>query len=65
MIILSNHNKLGKELGKYFLDISKILIALTLISPIMKDVSFSFGAIFVVVILWGVGIYLTNKGAKE
>jgi hypothetical protein len=54
-----------KELGKYFLDISKILIALTLISPIMKDVSFSFGAILVVVVLWGVGIYLTNKGAKE
>ena len=54
-----------KEIGKYFLDISKILIALTLISPIMKDANFSFGAIFVVVILWGVGIYLTNKGAKD
>ncbi|RLA62448.1 MAG: hypothetical protein DRQ78_08045 [Epsilonproteobacteria bacterium] len=54
-----------KELGKYFLDISKILIALTLISPIMKDASFSFGAISVIIILWGVGMYLTNKGAKE
>jgi len=54
-----------KELGKYFLDISKILIALTLISPIMKDTSFSFGAILVILVLWGVGMYLTNKGAKE
>ncbi|NKQ40252.1 MAG: hypothetical protein HF962_01620 [Sulfurovum sp.] len=54
-----------KELGKYFLDVSKILIALTLISPIMKDTSFSFGAILVIMVLWGVGMYLTNKGAKE
>ena len=54
-----------KEIGKYFLDISKILIALTLISPMMKNNSFSFGAIFVVIILWGVGIYLTDKGSKD
>jgi len=54
-----------KEIGKYFLDISKILIALTLIAPLMKKGDYSIIAILIVVILMGLGMYLTNKGAKD
>lgn len=54
-----------KELGKYLLDISKILIALTLITPLMKDENYSLVAIFLVVIIALSGIYLTNKGVNN
>ncbi len=54
-----------KELGKYFLDISKILIGLTLITPLMKDMNLSFFAIFLVLMLFTIGTYLTNKGEKD
>ncbi len=54
-----------KELGKYFLDISKILIGLTLVSPFMKDTNVSFVAILLVISLFASGTYLTNKGVKD
>lgn len=54
-----------KELGKYFLDISKILLALVLITPFMKDGKISFIGIFLTLVLSGIGVYLTNKGAKD
>ena len=53
-----------KELGKYFLDISKILLALTLIAPFMKSGLVSMVAISVTLLLFGIGINLTNKGVK-
>ena len=54
-----------KELGKYFLDISKILLALTLIAPFMKQGNISIIAVFLTLVLFAVGVTLTNKGAKN
>ncbi len=54
-----------KELGKYFLDISKILLALTLIAPFMKQSNISLVAVLLVIVLFVVGVTLTNKGAKD
>jgi len=54
-----------KELGKYFLDISKILLALTLIAPFMKQGDISIVAVLLVLVLFAVGVTLTNKGAKD
>ena len=53
-----------KELGKYFLDISKILIALILVTPLMKDNEISYLAIGFIFSLFIIGVFLTNKGVK-
>jgi len=54
-----------KEFGKYFLDISKILIALVLVTPMMKTGEISIVSVFIISALSIIGIYLTNKGAKD
>jgi Na+/melibiose symporter-like transporter len=54
-----------KEIGKYFLDISKIFLALTLITPFMKAGKISITAIVITIIVAGLGIYFTDKGAKD
>lgn len=54
-----------KELGKYFLDVSKIVAALAVITPMIKDESISYSIIGVVVGLFMIGTFLTNKGAKD
>jgi len=54
-----------KEIGKYLLDISKILIALALITPVLKDNNISYVAIVLVMILSLIGFYFTNKGAVD
>lgn len=54
-----------KELGKYFLDISKILIALILVTPLMKDNEISSLAIGFIFSLFIIGVFLTNKGVKD
>lgn len=54
-----------KEIGKLFLDFTKIIFAIAFLTPFMKDGHFEilpivagfFTAIF--------GVYLTNKGAKD
>ena len=65
VILLIMKKETLKELGKYFLDISKILLALTLIAPFMKNGNISVIAIFLILVLFGVGVILTNKGAKD
>jgi len=54
-----------KELGKYGLDISKILLALAIITPLIKDENVSFIVIVLFAVLFVSGTYLTNKGAKN
>ncbi len=54
-----------KELGKYLLDSSKILLALALIAPLLKDESISFVVVALFTALFIGGIYYTNKGAKD
>jgi hypothetical protein len=54
-----------KEIGKYHLDISKILAGLSIVSPIIKDESvslYAFGFVGVVVVI---GFIFINKGAKD
>ena len=54
-----------KEIGRYFLDISKILIGLALVTPFIKDENVSFLAIFVTLGTASLGVYFTNKGATH
>jgi len=54
-----------KEIGKYFLDGSKIVLALAMITPLVKNESVPFIVIVSFIILVGSGIYLTNKGVKD
>ena len=57
--------KLLQEIGKYLLDISKITFAVAIISPLVKDGSFS---VIATVFAGGVciaGIYTFYKGAKN
>ena len=58
-------NETLKEIGKYFLDLSKILIGLALVTPIMKNENISLASIGVVVVLFFVGVALSDKGAKN
>jgi len=54
-----------KEMGKYLLDISKILLALAMITPLMKDEGIPFIVIVLFILLVVTGTYLTNKGVKD
>jgi len=54
-----------KEMGKYLLDISKIVLALVMIPPFLKHESVSFIAISIFIGLFLVGVCLTNKGVKD
>jgi hypothetical protein len=54
-----------KELGKYFFDVSKIILAVAVIAPVAKDTHVSIGALFLASVLFAVGATLTHKGGKE
>jgi len=54
-----------KEIGKYFLDGSKILLALAIITPFVKGGNISIITIVIFAVLVISGVYLTNKGAKD
>ena len=58
-------NDLLKEVGKYFLDISKIVFAVAVIAPLVKENSFSWYGAIGVVILFGAGVYITYQGVKN
>lgn len=54
-----------KEIGKYHLDISKILAGLAIVSPFMKDGTISAWSFVVVVITLSIGFTLINKGVSD
>lgn len=58
-----------KELGKFFLDAAKILLAIAVVTPIVQDAPVSNGlliaALLIVGLLAASGLFLTNKGAKD
>ena len=54
-----------KEIGKFHLDVSKILMALAVISPVVKEGSVSFGVVIVIAVIFAVGVILINKGASD
>jgi hypothetical protein len=58
-------NNLLKELGKYFLDISKIVFAVAVITPVVRDGMFSIISITLAIALMLLGTYITYKGVKD
>jgi len=54
-----------KESGKYILDLSKIVIAMAVITPFVKDSHFEIAPLIIAGASSLVGLYLINKGAKD
>ena len=54
-----------KEMGKYFLDISKIVFAVAVIAPVVKEGSISMIAIGLALALMMLGTYITYKGVQD
>lgn len=54
-----------KEAGKYVLDLSKIMFAITFLTPLAKGQEFSTPLAIVTVVIALGGLYLTYKGAKN
>jgi len=54
-----------KELGKYFFDVSKIILAVAVITPFVKSTNISMGALMFSVTLLFIGSYLTYYGGKD
>ncbi|WP_324172110.1 DUF6722 family protein [Sulfurimonas sp.] len=54
--------KLYTETGKYLYDISKIILGLAIITPMIKDEQISILAILIVLIVFSVGAVLIKKG---
>ena len=56
---------LFKEIGKYFFDLSKIILALAVITPIVKGVNITVGPLLIAGVLFAVGAIFTYSGGKE
>jgi len=54
-----------KELGKYFFDVSKIILAVAVITPFVKSTNISIGALVFSFTLLLIGAYLTYKGDRD
>ena len=54
-----------KESGKYLLDLSKIMFAIALITPLAKGQDFSIAFAIAIFFVGASGFYLTYKGAKD
>jgi len=54
-----------KEIGKYFLDISKIVIAVAIITPLVKEGAYSIYAAIGAIVLFIIGAYILYQGAKN
>lgn len=54
-----------KELGKYFFDISKIVLAIAVLTPLVKSGSYNYYAIIGAGILFILGAYITYKGVSD
>ena len=53
------------EFGKFIYDLAKITFAVAIISPIIKDGSFSLYAVIVASVLVLLGSYIIYKGGKK
>ena len=54
-----------KELGKFILDIAKIIVAIAVVTPFVKGGGIEVVPILSAVTMAGIGIYIINKGAKN
>ena len=52
-----------KEVGKLFIDLAKIIFAIAILVPLVKDGSFQLITVVPALLTVICGIYLTNKGA--
>ncbi len=52
-----------KEIGKLFLDLAKIIFAVAIVTPLVKDGEFQIIVVVLAMLSIAIGIYLTNKGA--
>ncbi len=58
-------NETVKEAGKYILDLSKIVIAVAVLAPFVKDNKFEFIPLILSGMSSFIGLYLINKGTKK
>jgi len=54
-----------KEIGKLSFDIAKIVFAIAILTPLLRDVGINYFAIFGAISLVVGGIILINKGSKD
>jgi len=54
-----------KEAGKFILDLSKIMIAIAVITPFVKDSHFEILPLIIAGFSSTVGLYLINKGVSD
>ncbi len=54
-----------KEIGKLSFDIAKIVFAIAILTPLIKDIGINYYAIVGAFALISGGIILINKGTKE
>ena len=54
-----------KEVGKLFLDFTKIIFAIAFLTPFIKDGDFEIIPVVAGVLTAFIGTYLINKGAKD
>jgi len=52
----------AKEIGKYFLDISKIILTVAIITPLVNGKEYSIITVIVSVIIFLVGAYIVFIG---
>ena len=54
-----------KEMGKFFLDLAKIVFAIAILTPLVTNDKFEIAPVAIGIVIVIAGIYLTNKGAKD
>ncbi|MBZ7994950.1 hypothetical protein AVCANL279_06150 [Campylobacter canadensis] len=54
-----------KELGKLSFDFAKVIFALAIITPVLKDESFNYWSITAVIICIAIGSICIYKGGKD
>ncbi|MEA1893000.1 MAG: hypothetical protein U9N33_09835 [Campylobacterota bacterium] len=59
------NNETIKEVGKLFVDLAKIIFAITIITPLAKNEAFDFTPFIFGVLAVIFGIYLINKGLEN
>lgn len=57
--------ELFKEIGKYLFDISKIVLGLAIVTPLVREGSLSAYPIFIALLLFGGGATLVYLGGKK
>ena len=54
-----------KEVGKFILDITKIIFAIAIITPLVKEGEFNIAPVIFGIITASSGLYILKKGVKD